>query len=237
MSDKWYSKLITSVRDIHSDRIIVSDPDRLGEAEEIREELAADFVLHTYGSEVALRSFIGKNAGKRMVIFNPPGVDYIPYDIDSASGHAAWQLKEVFPGLHADTLRNFPSAYYQKIYDKYRINVPFLKKKMAEAMGERDVTVRAVGSFIKTLGYFGVTEENGGKTILKNKLPVNEEQMRIIIQLYASDIIRAPQVSFHQFTSPLFNYFNLPDLHALARKYSGIHWDHQHRVKEDYLSM
>ncbi len=72
MSDKWYSKLITSVREVYSDRIIVSDPDILSEAEEIREALAVDFVLHTYRSEIALRAFISKSAGKRMVIFNPP---------------------------------------------------------------------------------------------------------------------------------------------------------------------
>ncbi len=123
-----------------------------------------------------------------------------------------------------------------RLYDfGSEINVAFLKKKMADTLGERDVTVRAVSSFIKTLGYFGVNEEAGGKIILKNKLPVNEEQMRVIIQLYAGEIIRAPQVSFQQFSSSLFNYFTLPDLRDLARKYNSQYWDHQHRVKEDYL--
>ncbi len=52
MHDKWYSKLISKVKDVYIDRIIVHDQDALGGCEEIREELSGDFALHTYTSEI-----------------------------------------------------------------------------------------------------------------------------------------------------------------------------------------
>ncbi len=131
------------------------------------------------------------------------------------------------------------SADLFRLYDfGHEINVPFMKKKLADKLGEREVTARAVSSFIKTLDNFGVVKKAAGKVVLKNRLPVDDEQAAVMIRLYAADIIRAPQLSFSQFSSPVFNYFALPDLHALARKYNGEYWDYQHyqhRVKEDYL--
>lgn len=88
---------------------------------------------------------------------------------------------------------------------------------------------------MKTLAHFGIMQTKNGVTMLKQPLPVDDEQLCIMLQLYAKDILQTPQISLRQLRSPLFRFFTLPDPKAVAQKYNGQYWDYQHRMREDFL--
>jgi hypothetical protein len=130
------------------------------------------------------------------------------------------------------------SEHIFRLYDfGNEINPSFLKEKMADAFGDRDVETRSAGAFIKTLESFNVVANDRDKILLKEKLIVNEEQVRIMLQLFAHEIINAPQISLNHLPPALFNYFRMPHLKTIAQKYNGQYWDYQHRVKDDLLIM
>ncbi len=115
------------------------------------------------------------------------------------------------------------------------VNIVFLRQKMAGHFGDRDVVNRSVRSFLKTLEYFGIIQRESDLAILKQPLSVNEAQLCIMLQLYAKEILQAPQVSLRQLRSPLFKFFALPDPKTVAQEYNGCFWDYQHRLREDFL--
>lgn len=116
------------------------------------------------------------------------------------------------------------------------VNPAFLQQKMAGAFGERDVVLRAARSFLQTLAHFGIIEaKDGAGLLLKKPLPVGEEQLRVMLQLYAKEVLHSPQISLQQLNSPLFQFFALPDPKTVAQKYNGRYWDYQHRMREDFI--
>lgn len=131
------------------------------------------------------------------------------------------------------------SEHLFRLYDYgSELNVSFLKEKITGLYGERDVVIRSTRSFLKTMANFGVMENsNNKKWILKEKLPLNEVQFLIMIQLYAREIICSPQVSLEDLPQPVFAYFNLPDVINVARRYSGQYWDYQQRLDANIINI
>lgn len=128
------------------------------------------------------------------------------------------------------------SEHIFRLYDYGdEFNIQFLEKKMVDELGERDVVGRSARSFIQTLDYFGIAEKNGNKAILKKRLFVKDEQLRIMLELYSREILQSPQISLNHLPRFTFNYFELPNLKAVAQKYNGECWDYQHRINEDFL--
>lgn len=115
------------------------------------------------------------------------------------------------------------------------INSSFLKRKMVEGNGERDVVIRSVRSFLNTLLYFEVIIRSGKKLILHKPLPINEEQAAIMLQLWAKELRPTPQIDLNQLPPAIFAWFAWPDLRAVARQYNGELWDYQHRMGGEYL--
>ena len=115
------------------------------------------------------------------------------------------------------------------------INPGFLKRKMVERNGERDVVVRSVRSFLNTLIYFEVVTKSGKKMILNKPLQINEEQAAIMLELWARELCYTTQIDLSQLPPAVFAWFTWPDLRAVARKYNGKLWDYQHRMGGEYL--
>jgi len=128
------------------------------------------------------------------------------------------------------------SEHIFRLYDfGEEFDIQFLKKKMIDEFGERDIVGRSARSFIQTLDYFGIAEKNGNKTTLKKRLHVTDEQFRIMLELYSREILQSPQISLNHLPESLFNYFEMPNVKAVAQKYNGEYWDYQHRTNEDFL--
>lgn len=117
------------------------------------------------------------------------------------------------------------------------LNITFLQRKMVEVegVGDRDVVARSVRSFVKTLIYFEVIRELDKKLLLNKALAINEEQAAIMLQLWARELRRTPQLDLSQLPPAIFVWFTWPDLRAVALKYNGELWDFQHRMGGQYL--
>ena len=115
------------------------------------------------------------------------------------------------------------------------LNLAFLRRKMIEGSGDRDVVARSMRSFAKTLIFFDLVTELDKKLMLKQALPVNGEQAAIMLQLWARELRHTPQIDLNQLPSAIFGWFNWPDLRVIARKYNGELWDYQHRMSGEYL--
>lgn len=115
------------------------------------------------------------------------------------------------------------------------INLAFLKRKMVEGAGDRDVVARSASSFVKTLGFFEVITESNKRLTLHKALKIDEEQAAIMLQLWAKELIHTPQIDLSHLPPAVFAWFSLPDLRTVARKYSGKLWDYQHRMGGEYL--
>ena len=134
-----------------------------------------------------------------------------------------------------DTLAKI-SKHIFRLYDfGDEINIQFLKNKMIDEFGERDVVGRATGAFIQTLEFFGIIQKVGAKAVLKKRLQVDEEQLRIILNLFSKEMLHSPQISLNHLPEFIFNYFTFPNLKIVAQKYNGQDWDYQHRMNDDYL--
>ncbi|MEN6462209.1 MAG: hypothetical protein ABFC94_12670 [Syntrophomonas sp.] len=115
------------------------------------------------------------------------------------------------------------------------INLAFLKRKMVEGAGDRDVVARSVRSFINTLVFFELIEESDKKLILNKPLAINDKQASIMLQLWARELRHTPQIDLSQLPPAVFAWFTWPDLRAVARKYNGELWDYQHQMGGEYL--
>ncbi len=130
------------------------------------------------------------------------------------------------------------SDHIFRVYDYgSEIKLGFLKTRMVNSYGERDVVGRSAAAFVKTLIHFGVIDEQSDRLILKNRLKINEEQTRIILRLLALEIQCVPQLSLNHLPQSIFNFFEMPDLKKVAQMYNGEYWDYQHRLTDDYLIM
>lgn len=135
-----------------------------------------------------------------------------------------------------DTLMRI-SEHIFRLYDfGSEINLLFLKKKIVDTSGERDVVKRSVGAFISTLASFGVVDDSCGKPVLRQRLRLDDEQVYVVMKLYATDILGSPQLSLNDLPDTIFNYFKIPNLQAVAQKYNGVHWDYQHRIGGDLIT-
>ena len=135
----------------------------------------------------------------------------------------------------SDTLYKVSENLFRLYGYGSEVNGLFLQHKMAGAYGDRDVVIRATRSFIQTLEHFGIIEAKNNTSLLKKPLPVDDEQFRIMLQLYAKEILHSPQISLQQLNPPLSQYFALPDIKSVAQKNNGQYWDYQHRMQEDFI--
>lgn len=120
MKEMWFQCLLDKLEASWSERIIIIDHDGIGKTNDIQEALADQFQIHYWRDEVSLRLFLKKSSGKRIIIFKEPDEGYIPYDIEQNSDVIEWQLKDVFPKLHNQSLKGMGSSELQKVFEGYK---------------------------------------------------------------------------------------------------------------------
>ena len=116
------------------------------------------------------------------------------------------------------------------------ISANFLRQKMINVSGDRDVVRRSVSRFLDTLENFNVINKSNGKTYLNKKLHIDEKQLLIILKLLFEDIMKTPQISLNHLPEMLFNFFEYDDIKNIAHKYNGIYWDYQIKLGDEFIN-
>lgn len=122
------------------------------------------------------------------------------------------------------------------IYEIYgacnNINQVFLRKKVIEKFGEKDISARSLRNLLSTLVDFGILEKQDKQYQWKTKLKIDELNACYMLKLYAEEFKESPQINLDDIEDYLFLYFEKPDFSNLAKKFNGIHWDYSIRMGE-----
>ncbi len=94
-----YNPLIEKIKDSYNDRIVIIDEGCFSKRDEIINVLKNDYIVHTFTTEIKLRSFLNKNIGKRVIIFKLPKTGSIPFDIEESSEIIFWKKEDIDSGF------------------------------------------------------------------------------------------------------------------------------------------
>lgn len=120
-----------------------------------------------------------------------------------------------------------------EIYGAFNnINQVFLRKKVIEKFGEKDISARSLRNLLSTLVDFGILEKQDKQYQWKTKLKIDELNACYMLKLYAEEFKESPQINLDDIEDYLFLYFERPNLSHIAKKFNGIHWDYSIRMGE-----
>ena len=125
------------------------------------------------------------------------------------------------------------------IYEIYgagnNINQVFLRKKVIEKFGEKDISARSLRNLLSTLVDFGILEKQDKDYTWKRKLKIDELNACYMLKLYAEEFKTSPQINLDDIEDYLFLYFEKPDFEVIAKKYNGILWDYSIRMGQKII--
>lgn len=120
------------------------------------------------------------------------------------------------------------------IFDIYGFGNPinqfFLRKKVIEKFGEKDISSRSLRNLLSTLIDFGILEKHDKEHRWIAKLKINELNAPYMLKLYAEEFKGSPQINLDDFEEYLFLYFEKPDFATIAKEYNGVLWDYSVRM-------
>lgn len=153
-----------------------------------------------------------------------------------------YPLKEIKPLLlyylliRSQVLGTVAKMVYEIYGIKKDINHSFLRKKMVERFGDRDISSRSLRNFLTTLVSFDVLKKNSSNKYSWNKLlNVNEMNACFMLKLYSEEYKKSPLIDLDQMEDYLFLYFKMPDIYKLARKYDGKLWEYSVRINQKVI--
>lgn len=115
------------------------------------------------------------------------------------------------------------------------INYTFLRKKVIEKFGEKDISARSIRNLISTLVSFGLLEKKGNEYIWTQKTTLDELNFCLFLKLYSEEFKKSPQINLEDLEDYLFLYYDLPDVHHIARKYHSILWEYTVRMGQKII--
>ena len=191
------------------------------------------------------------NVGKRKVITvlsryylkniaNPQGrvVENVPI-IEICKNYPLERIKPLllFQLLMRSNTIRFLTKMIHEIYGfGNNINQVFLRKKVIEKFGEKDISARSLRNLLSTLVDFDVLEKCDKEYKWKNKLGVDELNACYMLKLYAEDFKESPQINLDDIEDYLFVYFTKPDYGQIAKKYNRKLWDYSIRFGQKVIT-
>jgi len=110
------------------------------------------------------------------------------------------------------------------------INHSFLRKKVIERFGERDISGRSLRNWLATLMYFGVLKKVApNKYVWGKRLYIGEKNACYMLKLYSEEFKKSPQINLDELEDYLFLYFKMPDINRIGRRYNTILWEYSVR--------
>jgi hypothetical protein len=153
-----------------------------------------------------------------------------------------YPLKEIKPLLlyyllmRSQVLRTLTKMIYELYGTKEDINYLFLRKKIVERYGDRDISARSLRNFLSTLEAFDVLKINNGNNFSwHTSLNVNEMTACYMLKLYSDEYKKSPVINLEETEEYLFMYFKMPDINKIIRKYNGKLWEYSIRVNQKII--
>jgi len=138
--------------------------------------------------------------------------------------------------MRSQVLRTITKMIYELYGTKEDINYLFLRKKIVERYGDRDVSARSLRNFLSTLEAFDVLKINGGNKLRWNKLlNVNEINVCYMLKFYSKEYKKSPLINLDEIEKYLFLYFKMPDINEIIREFNGRLWEYSIRVNQKVI--
>ncbi|MDI6723126.1 MAG: hypothetical protein QMD61_00615 [Methanobacterium sp.] len=116
------------------------------------------------------------------------------------------------------------------------INYTFLRKKVIEKFGEKDISARSIRNLISTLVSFGLLEKKGKEYIWTRKTTLDELNFCLFLKLYSEEFKKSPQINLDDLEDYLFLYYDLPDVNTIAKKYNSVLWEYSIRLGQKVVT-
>ena len=133
--------------------------------------------------------------------------------------------------LMRSTVLRLLTKMIDEIYGRNNdVNHSFLRKKVIERFGERDISGRSLRNWLATLMYFGVLKKVApNRYVWDKRLYIDEKNACYMLKLYSEEFKKSPQINLDELEDYLFLYFKMPDINRIGRKYNTILWEYSVR--------
>ena len=129
------SMVLSKLKESPVPYILLYDFDDITSSEDILTSISRrNFQLVNYDDSVSFRYFFEKNFREKSdletkLVVKVTGQQYIPYDIESCFYVVTLSIKELFPGLSYDVLKELDSEHYNSLYQVYDDSGKYLSKR------------------------------------------------------------------------------------------------------------
>jgi len=137
--------------------------------------------------------------------------------------------------MRSDTLRTLSKMIYEIYGNKEDIEYQFLRKKIIEKYGERDISSRTLRNFLTTLEYFNILKKQKHNYKWINKLQTDEMNTCYMLKFYSEEYKKSPQIFIDEIEQYIMQYFETPDLETIGRKYNGKLWEYSQSINKKQI--
>jgi len=169
---------------------------------------------------------------------NSKTVEYTPI-LDLCKNYSLQKIKPLllfFLLMRSSLIRKIVEMIFEIYGFNMQINYTFLRKKIVEKLGERDISSRSLSNFLNTLVFFGILDkENRIKFNWKKKLEVDDLNFVFMIKFYSEILKKSPIININEIERYLFLFFDVPDILNIAKEYNSILWEFSSRFGSNQI--
>jgi hypothetical protein len=137
--------------------------------------------------------------------------------------------------MRSETLRLLSKMINEIYGNKKDIEYNFLRKKIIEKFGERDISSRSLRNFLTTLEYFDILKKYDHKYRWQTLFNMDEFNVCYMLKFYAEDYKKSPQIILDTIEQYLLQYCKTIDFTAIAKKYNNILWEYSQHLNQKQI--
>lgn len=138
--------------------------------------------------------------------------------------------------MRSQLLRTLTSMIEDIYGNNKDIKYNFLRRKVIERFGEKDITARSLSNFLNTLVSFRILEkENRNLFVWNRKPPINDLNIAYMLKFYSEEFKKSPKINLNDIESYIFIYFEIPNIIEIARKYNSILWEYSSGLGQNFI--
>jgi len=162
-------------------------------------------------------------------------------DLDIIKYIKNFNLEEIKPIMlfniisKSKMLREISELIYEVYGTNSKINYQFLRKKIIEKYGERDISPRSLRNFLYTLKNFDVLKKEEKIYKWDKKLKCDDLNFCYMLNLYSKEYLGSRQIVLNEIEEHLFMFFKHPDFTKIAKKYNNRLWNYTRKFNKKKL--